>query len=121
MKYLKTYEDINNIIGIKKGDYVICDEVNDNEISVNYGKFGIFLRNSIGQVVYGYYFRDDDWSSIKYKYGIDFDARDFLVRYDDIPEKFLNYFQGRNGTSTGYRAMDRKEYPWKWNAKKYNL
>ena len=71
MKYLKTYEKINEP---QVGDYVICDEK-------MYDKVNIFLNNNVGQLIS----RDPDEYGFKDEY-------DYIVKYENVPLDIKDYF-----------------------------
>jgi hypothetical protein len=69
MKYIKTYESIENVSTPKIGDYVICDDIyykNNQHFHFRYRQLNNFLKNNIGKIISldGLY---NDRFSVKYK------------------------------------------------------
>jgi len=118
MRYIKTYETLNESLDPEIGDFVICKEnIKNNSVAE-------FTSNNIGKLV------DID--------EVDYSAAHYIVGYKDVPEKYNDYF--RIGTPLTelnkeskrlYRRMHRDEIIyWSPNkedckaylaAKKYNL
>lgn len=74
MKYIKTFENINEL---QIGDYVICHElgyINDDEIDN-------FIQNNIGQ----YTVYDDI-----------IDCPPYVIQYENIPIRLNDYFNSDN-------------------------
>lgn len=111
MKYLKTYESLNNP---QIGDYVICK---DNQLSKK-------ISSMIGQIV------DKESDDFKESYSSFYNAGyDFLVLYKQIPEEFeYNFHKCKMGyvrpffkTEIKFSAKTIEELELYINAKKYNL
>lgn len=79
MKHLKAFEEIN-ISNPHTGDYVICYSDSSRMIESN---INLFLSNNIGKV-----FSVDDYNN-----QID-------VTYENIPDKLLNFFEGKRKISS---------------------
>lgn len=114
MKYIKTYEEINDNIP-QVGDYVILndDSTFDND-DMNYLNF---IKTSIG-----YIFKKPN---VKFSY----------IKYDNIPDNIKDYFQYSdyseglkvgncilaNDSNIQYWSKNKRELEPLLNAKKYNL
>ena len=95
MKYLKTYENLNEP---QIGDYCICYEErldpndNDNIILIN------FLKNNIGKIIRE---RDPNIDAINPNIH-------FFVQYENIPKELYIFFRFVNGRND-VRGMSKKE------------
>jgi len=110
MKYIKTYEDIDN--EPKVGDYVMCHELDDTSriSNINKDEINIFLDVNIGQI--------QEYDNRKW----------YEVEYENIPQELIGWF---NASMLNCRSMKRSEIlvhsknkediEHLMSAKKYNL
>jgi len=95
MKHIKTFEKLNQ----KKpqvGDYVICQDEEDDLIS--------FMNNNIGKII-----------DISHNDKIPFD-----IEYENIPSNIQNYFGFNNNIKNNNRVMSREEILY-WSKNKEDL
>lgn len=113
MKYIKTYEDLNDEPQI--GDYVVCSEEGKEDILPEDNSYGVyeFTSNNVGQYV---------------KYRGSVQHFKYLIKYEDLPEELRWSFYD---DEENCRRMAKKEILF-WSkdkeaceaylaAKKYNL
>ena len=109
MKYLKTYETLNESLDPEIGDYVICKEEGA------FNSIFDFTSNNIGKFVE---FEEVDYSHAHY-----------IIAYENVPKKIADYFingsinRGRRmyRHEIKYWSKDKKELEIILTANKYNL
>ena len=102
MKYIKTYEDVN-IGKPESGDYVICKDSTDREISK-------FTKNAVGKMI---------------KYDSEEEPFCYWIKYDKVPydvaHKFTSNMRNFSREEIMHWSPDKEELEAILNSNKYNI
>ena len=109
MKYIKKFEEINNVVGPKIGDYVLC-----NEKPNNYNDLDIFLSNNVGNLI-------EIINNPVYPYKVTYDNIPNNLKSGGFIVKNSKFFRLFGKDELKYWSEDKKELEAILAGNKYNI